>query len=163
MKFFLKLMIAAVVLAVLAPFTVLKGKDGKPIMSFSDLKMPDLAMPKVPDAVQDASLPKAGGKDVIYQWKDAKGILHFSSTPPPKGTEYTSKGYDPDTNLIQSVKTEEEQPPQTITTEAPRLEKPSDLANVYSPDKVEKLIKDAKNVQKLLNDRNQKLDAMLGQ
>ena len=162
MKFFVKLMIAAVVLAVLAPFTVLKGKDGKPLMSFSDLKMPDLAMPKVPDAVKDASLPKSGGKDVIYKWKDAKGVLHFSSKPPAAGIEYTSKGYDPNTNLIQSVEIEEEKPASTMTTEAPKIEKPSDLANVYSPDKIEKLMKDANNVQKLLNQRNQKLNAMMG-
>jgi len=161
MKFFVKLMIAAVVLAVLLPFTFLKGKDGKPLMSFSDLKMPNLAMPEVPDALKDAQRQKAGGKDVIYKWKDAKGVLHFTSKPPPAGIEYTSKGYDPNTNLIQSVKIEEEKPIEPFA-DAPKIEKPSDLVNVYSPDKIEKLMKDAKNVQKLLNQRNQKLEAMMG-
>ena len=160
MKFFVKLMIAAVVLAVLAPFTVLKGKDGKPLMSFRDLKMPNLALPEVPDAVKGAGL-KQDGKDVIYKWKDAKGVLHFSSKPPPTGIEYTSKGYDPNTNLIQSVEIEEEKPVEAFA-EAPNIEKPSDLVNVYSPDKIEKLMKDANNVQKLLNQRNQKLNAMMG-
>ncbi len=161
MKFFVKLMITVVVLAVLLPFTFLKGKDGKPLMSLSDLKAPNLSMPKVPDALKSANpANKAGGKDIIYKWKDAKGVLHFSSTPPPAGIKYSAKGYDPDMNLIQSVKVEEEKP--APAAEVPSLEKPSDLVGVYSPAKIKKLKQDALNVQKLLNDRNKKLEAIIG-
>ncbi len=157
MKFFVKLLIAAVVLAVLLPFTILKGKDGRPLMSLDQLKAPDLSMPNMPEA---SSVGKR--EDIVYQWRDAKGELHFSSSPPPEGIEYTSKGYDPNTNLIQSIEVKHEEPETAVIAE-PQIKNPSDIGNPYSPDKIQKLMDDAHNVQKLLNDRMKQQEAMIGQ
>jgi hypothetical protein len=168
MKLFVKLIFAALFLAVLLPFTLLKGKDGRPLMSVSDLKMPDISLPKV---VSDAKLPKLPGadssnQDLVYQWRDADGNLNFTSQPPPEGIEYTVKGYDPRTNLIQSVQLEEEpkasESDSEQNDEAP-VKGTSDIGNPYSPDKIEKLFNDAKNVEKLLNDRMKQQEAMIGQ
>ncbi|MCP4275688.1 MAG: hypothetical protein GY779_04975, partial [Gammaproteobacteria bacterium] len=49
MKFFGKLLLAVLIIGLLLPFTILKGKDGKPLMSFTDLKLPDFSAPKLPD------------------------------------------------------------------------------------------------------------------
>ncbi len=160
MKFFIKLMIFIVLLALLLPFTLLKGKDGKPLMSLSNLKAPHLAWPRMPDVLKRVHSPELmGGKDIIYQWKDAMGELHFSSTAPPADVKYTTKGYDPNTNLIQSVKIKAKK---TGTVVAPSVKKPSDLPGVYSPGNIKKLKQDALRVQKLLNDRNKKLEAIIG-
>ena len=157
MNLFGKLLIAALVLAVLLPFTIIKGKDGKPLMSFSDIKMPGIALP---DAMKNTDINAASGnEDIIYKWKDEKGELHFSSSPPPTGIEYTAKGYDPNTNLIQSVKILVEEPEQ-LEKEV-QINKASDIGNPYSPGKVDKLIKDAQNIEKLLNDRLKKQQALI--
>lgn len=167
MKLFGKLLIAALVLAVLLPFTFLKGKDGKPLMSLSDIKAPKLALPEMPDALKHSNkeqTPTAGGKDIIYKWRDSKGELHFSSSPPADGTEYTAKGYDPNANLIQAVevKTEPvEKPQQQSDNNDSKPQKPFEIGNPYSPKKVEKLINDAQNIQKLLNDRQKKQQALI--
>lgn len=162
MKLFGKLLIAALVLAVLLPFTILKGKDGRPLMSFSNIKAPEIALPGIPDAVKNTDLnPVSSNKDIVYKWRDKNGELHFSSKPPPKGIEYTAKGYDPNTNLIQSVKIEEEEPEQPEPEQEQQIKKPSDIGNPYSPKNVEKLIEDAQNVQKLLNDRLKKQQALI--
>ena len=109
MKLFAKLLIAALVLAVLLPFTILKGKDGRPLMSFDSLKAPEISVPELPDSVKLPELEtNSKNKDIVYQWRDEKGMLHFTSEPPPVGTKYTVKGYDPKANLIQSVKPEPE-------------------------------------------------------
>lgn len=165
MKLFVKLIFAALFIAILLPFTLLKGTDGRPLMSLSDLKIPSIGLPKV---VKDAKLPKlpagSSNQDIVYQWHDADGSLHFTSQPPPEGIEYTVKGYDPNTNLIQSVELEEE--PDASDSEqnasAP-VKGASDIGNPYSPEKVEKLFNDAKNVEKLLNDRMKQQEAMFGQ
>ncbi len=162
MKLFGKLLITALVLAILLPFTILKGKDGKPLMNFSKIKAPDISMPSMPDAVKKVDIKATStSKDVIYKWRDEKGELHFSSTPPPDGIKFTSKGYDPKTNLIQSVKVKEQQPEKT--EKKPEIKKVSDIGSPYSPAKVEKLMKDAQNIEKLLNDRVKKQEALLGQ
>jgi hypothetical protein len=168
MKLFVKLIFAALFIAVLLPFTLLKGPDGKPLMSVGDLKIPDIGLPEV---AKEAKLPNLSGsssvnQDIVYQWRDAEGSLHFSSQPPPEGTEYTVKGYDPRTNLIQSVKIEEE--PEVSVTDSEQNDRvqvkgASDIGNPYSPEKVEKLFNDAKNVEKLLNDRMKQQEAMIGQ
>jgi hypothetical protein len=167
MKLFVKLMFAALFIAILLPFTILKGKDGRPLMSFSDLKMPSISLPKIPDSKPPASISKGmTGKDIIYQWRDAEGNLNFTTQQPPAGIEYSVKGYDPRTNLIQSVKIEEE--PEVSVTDSEQNDRvqvkgASDIGNPYSPEKVEKLFNDAKNVEKLLNDRMKQQEAMIGQ
>lgn len=157
MKLFTKLLITAMVLAILIPFTFLKGKDGKPLMSLDKLKAPELAMPKLPGG---EGLTSTKRKDIIYQWRDAKGELHFTSSPPPEGIEYTAKGYDPNANLIQSIEVKQEEPEKTASV--PQIQKPADIGNPYSPKNVEKLINDAQNVQKVLNDRMKQQEALMG-
>lgn len=163
MKLFTKLLIAALVLAVLLPFTILKGKDGRPLMSWKDLKAPDLDLPEVPDGLK---LPNAGAtgkrQDIIYKWRDAKGELHFTSSPPPKGIEYEAKGYDPNANLIQSIEIKHEEAVAPVA-EQPQQNESKGIGNPYSPEKIEKLFKDAENVQKLLDDRMKQQEAMFGQ
>jgi len=169
MRFFAKLLIAALVLAVLLPFTVIKGKDGRPLMNFSDLKMPDLGLPDLPEGVDmpAVDLPAGdSGQDIVYKWRDAEGNLHFTSQPPPEGIEYETKGYDPQANLIQSVKPEPKQEKESASAEpsdTSQVNKNSDIGNPYSPEKVEKLYKDAQNVQKLLNERFKQQEAIIGQ
>ncbi len=163
MKLFVKLLITALVLAVLLPFTLLKGGDGKPLMTLDKLKLPSMSMPKVPDNIKIPDLPAGDReKDIIYKWRDARGDLHFTSSPPADGIKFTTKGYDPNTNLIQSVEVKEEEPVE-IEVEQPKDAKPTDNGNPYSPEKIGKLIDDAQNVQKLLNERMKQQDALMGQ
>ncbi len=94
MKIFVKLLMALVVLAVIAPF-YLKDKQGMSLMSVNNIKMPNLSMPKIPQEMQsavtgmtsqapvspealDASQTKQQIK--IHKWKDENGVWHFSST-----------------------------------------------------------------------------------
>jgi hypothetical protein len=170
MKLFVKLIFASLFIAVLLPFTFLKGTDGHPLMSIGDLKMPKIGLPEI---AKDAKLPKlhkvgSANQDIVYQWRDAEGSLHFTSQPPPEGTEYTMKGYDPSTNLIQSVNLEEksktdQSASDTEQSNTSQVKSASDIGNPYSPEKVEKLFKDAKNIEKLLNDRMKQQEAMIGQ
>jgi len=163
MKLSVKLLIAALVLAVLLPFTVLKGKDGRPLLSFSDIKAPDLKMPEIPGTDQLPSMHSNEKKktDIIYQWRDEKGELHFTNTPPPAGIEYTAKGYDPNANLIQSIEVKHQEPEAPVVADT-QIEVPAKIGNPYSPEKVEKLFNDAQKVQKLLDERMKQQEAILG-
>ena len=167
MKLFGKLFIAVLIIGILLPFTILKGSDGKPLMSVSDLKLPKLSTPDLP------KLPDLGGKNdsasvndnnVIYKWTDAEGRVQFSSSPPPEGIEFTAKGYDPNTNLIQAVKipTEEVELKSEETGSGKDVTSLDDISDVYSPEKIEKLFNDAKNIEKLLNDRLKNQSAQIG-
>lgn len=157
MKLFGKLLIAALVIGMMLPFTVLKGKDGRALMSFSDLKIPDLGGSSLP---KSNPLKAGDGNSTIYQWKDNDGNIQFTSSPPPAGVEYTVKGYDPNTNVIQSVKLPESESKETGKKD--EIAPPDGITSVYSPEKINKLFDDAKNVEKLLNDRLKQQKAAIG-
>lgn len=38
-----------------------------------------------------ATAAAAAGASEIYQWKDARGITHYSESPPPAGTPYQTR------------------------------------------------------------------------
>lgn len=171
MKLFAKLMIAVLLIGMMLPFTILKGPDGKTLMSFSDIALPDFSMPGMPNFSQalKGSEPIPGdnsdlsGKDIFYQWYDAEGNVQFTSEPPAEGIEYTMKGFDPNANVIQAVKSPPEQNADEADTGEQSSAKSDDFGNPYSEDSIKKLLDDAKNVEKLINQRFKDQESALNQ
>lgn len=171
MKLFAKLMIAVLFIAMLLPFTILKDDSGKTLMSLSDIGLPDFSMPdfSMPDMaiISDAKIPASldedlGGKDIFYKWYDNNGNIQFTSEPPPEGVEFTRKGFDPNTNVIQAVNvgpegsaSDESSPNQDKSAD------PGEVGNPYSQERIKKLYEDAKNIEKLLQQRSQDQDSLI--
>ena len=114
MKLFVTFMIAVLFIAMLLPFTILKGRDGNTMMSLSDIELPDFSLPSMPSMPKLPKLTGSSepvpaddsdmtGKDVFYKWYDNEGNVQFTTEPPADGIEYTLKGFDPNTNVIQAV------------------------------------------------------------
>ncbi|MFQ5508950.1 MAG: DUF4124 domain-containing protein [Leptospirillia bacterium] len=74
---------------------VLKGADGKPLFSFSDLRapklppiptvnLPDVHLPDVhlPDIKMDSGKAEPDAPLTVYRWQDADGNWHFSDRSP---------------------------------------------------------------------------------
>ena len=153
-------MLVVLVVAFLLPFTLLKDEQGKTLMSFSDFNLPDFKMPNIemPDmlASDKRSRTNGGGsrEDIFYRWNDAKGNVQFTTEPPPDGIEYTVKGYDPDTNLIQAVEIPVEEPPPPVAkTASEGNSSEQGLDSPYTKEEIQKLFDDTKNIEKLLNQR----------
>jgi hypothetical protein len=177
MKLFTKMLISVLVIALLLPFTLLKGKDGSAMLNVMDLNFPSVSMPELsmPDFLSLDLPGSAGrignsddesltGKDVIYKWTDANGNLQFSNNRPPEGVVYTLKGYDPNLNVIQAVET-----PATMLETVSEFESKKkitsakDIGSPYSIEKIEKLFEDANNIENLLNQRMEHQAAEIGQ
>lgn len=173
MKLFAKVMIAVLFIAMMLPFTILKDDSGNTLMSLSDISLPDFSMPdfSMPDMpnISDAKISAPldedlSGKDIFYRWYDSNGNIQFTSEPPPEGVEYTLKGFDPDTNVIQAVNVA---PKKSDSDESTPTENkstgPEEIGNPYSQDRIKKLYEDAKNIEKLLKQRSQGHDSLLNQ
>ena len=172
-------MLAGLVLAFLLPFTLLKDDQGKTLMSFSDFSLGDFNLPdfsladfNLPDILGDDRLLSTDGggsrEDIFYRWNDAKGNVHFTTEPPPDGIDYTVKGYNPDTNLIQAVEIPVEEPvvePPASVAEPASADKSStqDIGNPYNKDNVQKLFDDSNNIEQLLNQRLNNLNSAANQ
>ena len=161
MKLFAKLLLATLVLAMLLPFTILKKNDGSTMLSFADFKLPNFSAPSLPevpgvDSIGD-SVDVGGGQVTIYEWRDSRGGIQFTNEPPPEGVEYQVRQYDPNANVIQSVKSPTAAPePEVAENSEPETAGTLEAPSPYSPEGVKKLMDDAKNVEKLLNERFQR-------
>jgi len=177
MKLFSKMLIAVLVIALLLPFTLLKGKDGSAMLNVMDLNFPSVSMPELsmPDFLSldlpglagrignsdDESLT---GKDVIYKWTDANGNIQFSNNQPPEGVVYMLKGYDPNLNVIQAVETPTTRPEAVPEFESKKkVTSAKDIGSPYSIENIEKLFEDANNIENLLNQRMEHQAAEIGQ
>jgi len=168
MKLFAKLLLAALVIALLLPFTILKNNQGKPLMSFSNFSLPDFSMPDVSGITSGDKLTSSssGSGDTVnfYKWYDAGGNVQFTTVPPPDGIEYTVKGYDPNVNVIQAVKVPEAETVEGgAATASDSASTEPDLANPYDAETIKKLFEDTKNIEKLLNDRFENQNSSLNQ
>ncbi len=127
---------------------------------FDGFKLPSVS-DAIPNSIDDIK-PSLGGKQTVYKWVDENGVTQYSSEPPPNQAT-TSLELDPETNIIQSVEVpSDEGDDSTLSNknnETPQLALPE--GPVYSPDNIKKLIDDAKNVQKTLDERYQKQEEML--
>lgn len=132
---------------------------------FAGMKLPSLSFDSASLGVATDSLKglsPVGGKDTIYKWVDEHGVTQYTSEPPPETVAMTQLELDENTNVIQGLKMPEAEAP---TNSQNAQNPPAQLAlpdgNLYSPEKIKKVIDDAKNVQKLLNDRVKQQDDAL--
>jgi hypothetical protein len=174
MNFRQKLSLASM-FGVLAIPLFIMGPNGKPVMSVDDW-VPDMSgvervINTAKNVAQNGDLASAGGIQAIgesitataapekpkklYKWKDKNGVWQFSNTPPPADVK---NAYEQDlpkmNNVMQAVK---------VRTEEPRREGPSRDVSMPFPttiplQDIPKLIDDARNVQKLADDRQRALD-----
>jgi len=164
MKLLMKLILTVLVLAVLLPFTLLKNEQGNTLASFSDFKLPDFSLPKLPKLSSSKQLVPAkvgaGGMDTFYKWYDPKGNVQFTTEPPPDGVEYTVKQYNPNANVIQAVElpagdadVEASAGANTVPEKRPPEKSEQDLANPYNKESIGQLFEDARNIKDLMNQR----------
>lgn len=104
----------------------------------------------------------------VYKWQDKDGAWHFSNQPPPKGVASKVVTYRSDSNLTQAPKAPAEPAPtgpaaQPATTTPPPADSNLPLLPITDPERVKQLIDDAKNVQQLLDNRQQQIEQQSGQ
>ena len=162
MKLFAKLLLAVLVLALLLPFTILKDDQGKTLMSFSSFSLPD--MPSFSGVSKlTPSSSGIGGKSIFYKWYDAEGSVQYTTEPPADGIEYTVKGYDPNTNVIQSVKIPVAEAAQDEPVSTGKTTNALPEMSPYDAESVKKLFEDTHNIEKLLNQRYQNQNSTINQ
>lgn len=131
MKLFVKFLFFLVVLALAGPF-IMRGPDGKPLMSLKDLSLPEVSMPvpqtppeKLTGKEEDAWIawskdkpepkgpkvyiidpqakePPKARAGVYYRWKDSNGIWQFSNLPNPDTPNIVIET-NPNENVLQSL------------------------------------------------------------
>ncbi len=148
MGIFIKLLIFLLVLACSAPF-FLKGSNGMPLISADKLKLPDLSF----DSLKSKPVLSNSKENLeVYKWRDEKGVIHYSDKKgaDKKGTLTQIQGI----SILPSAPTKPEKIAKQQTSSFPS---PTTVPLADIP----KLIKDAKQVEQLVQGRKQRQDEML--
>lgn len=90
----------------------------------------------------------------VYKWRDKRGVMQFSNTPPADGGQAEQVELDPNKNIVDAVKmpVQENTGKEMAKTESP---------NPYSPKGMKKVMDDAKGIEQLLKQRDEDQQNML--
>ena len=136
-------------------FFVIKRPDGQPWLSVSDLA-PDLS--ELKDEMGDA-MPREPAH--VYRWQDDEGVWQFSDQPPEQMADLEMVELHPDRNLIQGLRTPEHES-NAESIEAPDTSvNPLPLPTTVPMEDIPQLLEDAKQIQQLMQQRQQQLDSAL--
>lgn len=137
--------VLVVVIALGASNYMLYIMTGKTPFDSSDMKVPDLSFssPKLDD------INPLSDSNKVYKWVDENGVTQYSSEAPPESVKSKILDIDPNVNVVQGLKLEEDDTEEIAQTQTNALPQGS----VYNPQAIKKLMDDAKNVQKKLNER----------
>lgn len=157
-----KLVMMAVVMVGLLNYA-LYLKTGQSPLANIDWSMPKIKVPDV--SLPDVKMPDFGGDTegeiaTVYKWVDDDGVINYSQTKPPGVNQFDTMEVDPNTNLVQGEPLPE---PEPELEKEPKEEKPPvaalpDMNLLPTPDRVQKLMQDAQNIQTQMNDRTRQLE-----
>jgi hypothetical protein len=90
----------------------------------------------------------------VYKWRDERGVMQFSNTPPADGGQAERVELNPNKNIVDAVKipVQESAEKEVAKAEAP---------NPYSPKGMKKVIDDARGIEQLLKQRDENQQKML--
>lgn len=119
-------------------------------------KAPLLSGFKFPDFSKTDLNPLSSAPETAYKWVDENGRTHYSNEVPAQSQPAIEViKVDPNTNIIQAVELPEEAEEGETTVITP-VEGP-----LYKPENIQKLINDAKNVEKVLQERHKKQEEII--
>lgn len=91
--------------------------------------------------------PNKPEKKYMYRWRDSNNVIHYTSQKPETGVSYKSIELDNEVNIVPAVSESDS------VNDKNRPELPSTpVNNVYSPEGVKQLFKQAKEIQKYQNE-----------
>jgi len=162
-------MMIMVMLIGVASLFVIKRPDGQPYLSIDAIfnkvendtqslldeskrhlnKAVDYAKQATTDESQTTKQP------TIYKWQDENGNWIYSDQPNPKGNSQTHQ-LDPSKVTIMAA-----EDTSILYKDKQAAESESLKANAMNPQDVKELMKNTKNIQKLMDDRQKQLDAVI--
>jgi hypothetical protein len=162
-------MMIMIMLIGLGSLFVLKRPDGKPWLSFGNVMdtieatSSDVFSQSKRTIEQSINEARALGETqgqpktqpIIYKWRDAQGNWVYSDKPNLSGD---SQQHTLDPNKVTIMAAEDTAILQELGTKQSDIEPQQSAPSSLNPSDVKKLMKDAQNIQKLMDDRTTRID-----
>ncbi len=167
MRKHIRILLLILVVAAVIPF-VYPWKDGKPLLSWSDIRLPQgpaIELPELPEMALPGKedSPRAPHQPVkLYRWQDAEGGIQFSNELPPVGVTFEIVEVNPEANLIQAQPVNREDGSESATLiddSASQTRLPSPLT--VSPGEAVQLYEDAHEIREISEQRLRQQEELL--
>lgn len=176
MKLFLKFICLALVIGLVGPF-ILRAPNGQPYLDYRDF-IPSMSGIKSttqrqwnkinsPTSEQDngnnTNEANTWGKTRVYRWQEADGTWRYADTAPPD-VETEILWLDPrEINISSSPRqnADDAAAGDDANAQGSGFELPLPLT--VAPDEIPQLIEDTKQIQELINQRNEVLESINGE
>lgn len=154
-KRIIRTLLLLLVFAAIAPF-VYPLKNGKPLLSFEQLRLPSL--PDIP--LLTGGNTSESETVTAYKWRDSQGNWQFGSEP-PQDVPYEAVELDPNTNLLQRVKSAPEPAPakRAAMDKTPDAGE-EDVVFGYTPEKIEAMMEKTREVRDAMDVHHQSLEGL---
>lgn len=159
LKFLFKISLVVLILFGLGNYAnyLITGKA--PDISINKPTLPSINISKLTDSLSDKfksnneEEQNAVKNTYLYKWRDAKGVIHYTSEKPSGEIEnLESIKLSNKTNIVPAV-SESEAIHENATQQLPKSTSTDFPSNIYSPEGVKDLIDQAKDVQNLMNEQ----------
>lgn len=145
------LLASALVVALIPLFLPVIG--GKPLLDWHSLQIIS-PIPQEVDHTPRFTSEGPAKSTIVFRWKEQNNIWHFSQTPPESGTRYETVIIDAEHTHASLA---DQTPSNTETAQTGILSPPS----LYSPAEIVKILQEAQNAQKIIQEQQERLDAAL--
>ena len=136
------------------PTMVFRGFGQRILSTFSNMGE---SVTSVPDKVEATV---AGDARTFYKWQDNSGAWFYGEDPPAGALSVTAITLRLTDNVVPAFKEPE---PEVVEEEEKEeeIEKPT-LSSPYSPEQIDKLFEDTKQLQETISERQRQTDELLG-
>ncbi len=163
MKLLINLTLLLLVIGGIIPFITL-GPGGDPLFKLSDLKVPEFQLPPFLDpktvSKQFSDATKSSKTKSIYKWYDANGQVHYTEAPPLTVTEAERLQLLSNTHFKIETKPNN-QATMKIPKETGQSNASRTIGELYSTEGVQHIMESTRNIQNLLNERQEEYDRLL--
>ncbi len=156
LKFLLKITILVLLLFGVSNYTNYLVTGQAPEINIDKSALSDIKLSKLKNTISNKfnsakkEKPPIVKESYLYKWRDAKGVIHYTSEKPPEDVKnLESIKLSNDTNVVPSA-LENNAETQSTSTQLPSTNLPE---NIYSPEGIKHLFEQAKSIQSLMNDK----------
>ena len=117
--------------------------------------MPDLNLSKISESATDLfdlNGEESSDTKYLYKWRDAKGIIHYTSEKPAADINVETIELSSETNIVPAVSTANTDPDVPHTQLPQTVDSDDSGVNIYSPQGIEQLFEQANDVKNLMDE-----------
>ncbi len=152
-KFVLKTLFISSTLIVVGLYVNYLLTGNSPNLVLPKSSMPDLNLSKISESATnllDLNGEESTDTKYLYKWRDAKGIIHYTSVKPDAGINVETIELSSETNIVPAVSTTNQNIPHSQLPQTSDIDESE--VNIYSPQGIEDLFDQAKDVKNLMNE-----------